>query len=87
MSDTSPWMTRTQAAAYCAMTVRHLEHLAYRGGGPKYYCPRNRMVRYHRDDLDAWMRANPRLHTSDDGTAAQVLAEAEALTRTRRKIA
>jgi excisionase family DNA binding protein len=48
-------MTTREAAAYVRMSYRTLEDLRTTGGGPVYSRPSRNMVRYHRDDLDAWM--------------------------------
>jgi len=53
------YLTNKEAAAYLRMSTKTLEHLRFRGTGPKYYkagsAPRS-PVRYTTEDLDAWLR-------------------------------
>lgn len=51
---TSPWMTTDQAANYLRVSGGTLRNWRSQGSGPTY---RNvgRVVRYHREDLDAFM--------------------------------
>ena len=51
---TSPWLTTDQAAAYLSVSAGTLANRRSRGEGPRYRAV-GRMVRYHRDDLDAFM--------------------------------
>lgn len=53
---TSPWRTPDEAAAYVGMTPRGLEDLRYRRVGPTFSRLGRRVVRYHLDDLDAWLK-------------------------------
>lgn len=70
IASASPWMTTREAAAYIRMSYRTLEDLRMSGGGPVYARPGRNMVRYHRDDLDAWMAARKFRFTSQEvGTA------------------
>ena len=55
----SPWMDETQAAAYLGFKPRGLQGYRRKGGGPKWYMPGG-LIRYHRDDLDAYMLAAPK---------------------------
>lgn len=52
----SPWMDTAAAAAYIGSTCNTLRAWRARGRGPKFSNIRTRMVRYHRDDLDAFVR-------------------------------
>ena len=49
-----PSFDTKQAAAYLATSESYLEQLRWRGGGPVYW-KRNRLVRYRRSGLDAWI--------------------------------
>lgn len=51
------FLTPAQAAAFTGFTAKALEALRSTGKGPVYACPGGgRKVRYHVDDLRAWMR-------------------------------
>ena len=51
----SPWLTTAQAAEYLGATQGTLKTWRATGCGPKYH-GKHRFVRYHMDDLDAFMR-------------------------------
>lgn len=51
------WLTPCDAAAYLQLSRRGLEDMRARGDGPPFYRV-NRIVRYHRADLDAWLQTN-----------------------------
>lgn len=51
----SPWRTPEEAAAYLGLAPRGLEDMRYHGRGPAYTKVGRRVVRYHLNDLDAWM--------------------------------
>ncbi|MFD1344283.1 helix-turn-helix domain-containing protein [Litorisediminicola beolgyonensis] len=50
----SPWLTPADAAAYLRVSNGTLANWRSRGEGPRYRAV-GRVVRYHRDDLDAFM--------------------------------
>jgi predicted DNA-binding transcriptional regulator AlpA len=52
---TPEWLTPAQAGAYCGMTARSLEDLRYRKQGPAFSKVGERIVRYRRADIDAWL--------------------------------
>lgn len=52
----SPWMNTEQAAIYIGSTPNTMRTWRGRGEGPKSHCVSHRFVRYHRDDLDAFIR-------------------------------
>ena len=52
----SPWLNTSQAAAYLGYAPRGLDDLRYRKIGPKY-TKVSGAIRYHRDDLDAWLNS------------------------------
>ena len=73
MSDEPGFMRTRDAAAYCALSARTLEAFRSKGGGPAYLKPPGRrLVRYRREDLDAWLCAGRR--TSTTGSEARRLA-------------
>ncbi|CTQ33921.1 helix-turn-helix domain-containing protein [Jannaschia rubra] len=51
---TSPWLTTEQAAAYLSVSAGTLANWRSMGTGPRYRTV-GRIVRYHRDDIDAFM--------------------------------
>jgi hypothetical protein len=51
----TPWLDPEDAAAYLRLTVRGLEDMRGKGTGPRFHKVGSRVVRYHRDDLDAWL--------------------------------
>lgn len=55
----SPWMDSAAAAAYTGFTADALKQMRYLSTGPTYSKPAGR-VRYHRDDLDTFMREGRR---------------------------
>lgn len=52
----TPWMDSEQAAVYLGTTAGTLKNWRATGKGPKYHIVQDRLVRYHRDDLDAFVR-------------------------------
>mgnify|MGYP001217342907 CR=1 FL=1 len=52
----SPWLTPSEAADYLRLDARSLETMRREGRGPKFSKVNHRIVRYHVDDLDAWLR-------------------------------
>lgn len=63
------FMTEKEAATFLGLSVRTLQGLRYRGGGPIFY-KFGRSVRYLRSDLTSWATANRRHSTSDPGPLA-----------------
>lgn len=51
---TSPWLTTEQAASYLSVSPGTLRNWRSSGAGPSYHVV-GRIVRYHRDDLDAFL--------------------------------
>ncbi|WP_038650808.1 helix-turn-helix domain-containing protein [Roseicyclus elongatus] len=51
---TSPWLTTEQAANYLSVSTGTLANWRSAGNGPRYKAV-GRLVRYHRDDLDAFL--------------------------------
>lgn len=52
----SPWLTTDQAAAYLSVSAGTLRNWRTQGQGPRCHTV-GRIVRYHRDQLDAYMQA------------------------------
>lgn len=52
----SPWMDTAEAAAYIRSTAGTLKNWRATGQGPKYHPVLTKLIRYHRDDLDAFVR-------------------------------
>ncbi len=51
----SPWLTPEQAAEYLKTTIGTLKSWRATGKGPRFHGS-HRFVRYHTDELDAFMR-------------------------------
>lgn len=49
--------SRQEVADEYGLTVRYLELAAHRGEGPPMIRISRRMVRYRRDDIEAWLAA------------------------------
>lgn len=56
----SPWLDTDAAAAYLGSTAGTLKNWRAAGRGPRYRVLQDRLVRYHRDDLDAFVRHGAR---------------------------
>lgn len=54
----SPWLNSEAAAAYLGSTAGTLRNWRATGKGPKYHVVQDRLVRYHTDDLDAFVRGD-----------------------------
>lgn len=59
-------INETQAAEYLGYTIRALQNWRVRGGGPKFIKVSARSIRYRRRDLNAWVEAHVRQHTSEE---------------------
>ena len=69
MNDSRPaYLNVRQAAEHLGLSSRTLDRYRVSGEGPVFMRFGGR-VRYMREDLDAWARAQRRKSTSDDGTA------------------
>lgn len=53
----SPWLGTTEAAAYLGSTPGTLKNWRAAGSGPTYHIVQDRLVRYHRDELDQFVRS------------------------------
>jgi hypothetical protein len=58
----TPWFAPEDAAAYLRLTVRGLEDMRAKGTGPKFHKVNYRVVRYHVNDLDAWLLSDGGAH-------------------------
>ena len=52
----SPWLGTDQAAEYLGSTGGTLKNWRATGQGPKYHVLQTRLIRYHVEDLDAFVR-------------------------------
>lgn len=52
----SPWLDSEQAAEYLGSTAGTLKNWRATGQGPKYHVVQSRLVRYHVEDLDRFIR-------------------------------
>ncbi len=67
MSD-EEFISAEQASAVTGLTTAALSQLRFRGGGPTFYKPTARTVRYKRSEVIAWIEASA--HTRTDRPAA-----------------
>lgn len=51
----TPWLDTEAAAAYLGSTAGTLKNWRATGRGPRYRIVQDRLIRYHRDDLDAFV--------------------------------
>ncbi|NIN00440.1 MAG: helix-turn-helix domain-containing protein [candidate division Zixibacteria bacterium] len=51
----SPWLTTREAAAYCKLSESYLNALRSKRRGPPFQKV-GRLIIYHRDSLDGWLR-------------------------------
>lgn len=54
--NTSPWRDSDGAAAHIGCTPGTMKTWRSRGEGPRYHIIQQKLVRYHVDDLDAFVR-------------------------------
>lgn len=59
-----PLLNEREAAAHLGVSIRTLQDKRLRGGGPRFV-KIFRSVKYRRADLDAFVEANLRNHTSE----------------------
>ncbi len=52
----SPWLDSEEAAAYLGTKAGTMKTWRAEGKGPRYHVVQNRLVRYHRDELDEFVR-------------------------------
>lgn len=52
----SPWLDTEAAATYLSCSPKTLRQWRSEGRGPRYRSIHGRLVRYHADDLDAFVR-------------------------------
>lgn len=52
----TPWLDSEGAAAYLGCSAGTMKTWRSRGEGPRYHVIQNKLVRYHVDDLDAFVR-------------------------------
>jgi excisionase family DNA binding protein len=56
----SPWLSTGQAAEYLGSSPATLKNWRSSGEGPAYHTCNGRLIRYHRDDLDRFVRTGER---------------------------
>ena len=54
----SPWLDSAAAAAYLGTKPGTMKTWRSEGKGPRYHVVQDRLVRYHRDELDDFVRAS-----------------------------
>lgn len=55
-STQSPWKDSEQAAEYLSCSAGTLKTWRSRGEGPAYHVVQDKLIRYHVNDLDAFVR-------------------------------
>lgn len=73
----TPWLTTEEAAEYLSSTGNTLRQWRSNGEGPKYCIVKSRLVRYHVNDLDAFVRGESKVEgvsRRKDGKAAKAVA-------------
>lgn len=72
LPEAGPLLTTVETARYLRLSAATLERLRLTGDGPRYIKlgpgKRARIV-YPINDLETWLRANTRTHTTDRGQA------------------
>lgn len=53
----SPWLDSDGAAAYLGTAPGTMKTWRANGKGPRYHVVQDRLVRYHRDELDDFVRS------------------------------
>jgi hypothetical protein len=56
----SPWLSTEQAAKWLGSTPGSLKNWRATGQGPSYHVCGGRLIRYHLDDLDRFVRTGER---------------------------
>lgn len=69
MENDDSFIQPEQAAELIGITVGQLAQLRYKGGGPVFYKPHGRLVRYRRSEVLEWLSANR--HERTDRLAAR----------------
>lgn len=64
-SNSKPFLTTTEAAAYLGLQRTTLEAWRCRGGGPRFV-KFGRSVRYRASDLGDWIETRTRSNTSEE---------------------
>jgi excisionase family DNA binding protein len=63
------YLLELEAAEYLRRSSRSLQRMRQDGTGPRFYRTGGRIL-YTAEDLDAWVRANARMSTSETGSAS-----------------
>jgi predicted DNA-binding transcriptional regulator AlpA len=69
--DPEALLYETEAALLTGLSVRTLQALRIKGGGPEFFQLGRRAVRYRRREIMAWLEARRRRSTSDPGPDSQ----------------
>ena len=64
-----------EAARFLGVSIRHVQALRYKGGGPQFV-KLGRIVRYRRQDLNEWSEARLCRSTADAGQGGEADARA-----------
>jgi excisionase family DNA binding protein len=65
----TPWMTTDEVAEYVKVPTDTVRSWRYRGVGPAGHRT-GRHVRYHRDDVDEWMRSDAQIRRTGGAPSA-----------------
>ncbi|MGH7111386.1 MAG: helix-turn-helix transcriptional regulator [Stellaceae bacterium] len=68
--DPDALLFEVEAAYLTGLSVRTLQALRIKGGGPEFFVLGRRAVRYRRREIMAWLEFRRRRSTSDPGPAA-----------------
>jgi hypothetical protein len=69
MSQSAPYLTKREAAAYLSLGMSTLDRLRISGRGPAYSRPVRKII-YRTEDLDAWVAAHLQQSTAQNSAAA-----------------
>jgi predicted DNA-binding transcriptional regulator AlpA len=72
---TSEYLSVYDVASYTGLSPQFWNDLRYKGGGPTYSKLSPKVVRYRREDIDAFMAAHARRSTFDGAERLPVPAE------------
>lgn len=68
--NASPLLATLEAATFLGLSEKTLANWRCRGYGPKFIRLGARVIRYHVDELSAWLNTNVRTSTCDIGVTA-----------------
>ncbi len=79
MVQDDPLLNSDEAAEYVGLTNTNLRQLRFRGEGPDYYKPTERVVLYRKSDLDKWLESTK--HTMSAPVKEKVAAATATTTK------